>query len=354
MSRNRTLAGSLAVVVIALASCSSSGPKTQSEDDFIASMNTVCTTANNAIAALDPTAATYVASVIKVVDNTLDSLLDLKPPKSTQADFNDFTDNLDAYVMTADKLNTAIKSSDLAAEQSAATKLTTLTKKSDDIANSIGAADCVDVGGGDETDDTTALSEPSLTLPATTVPATTLAPTTVPVTTAAPTTVAATPTTPTTTPDSSGSAAQSVPAADHWTAPPGYTWEADAPTADTPAADPVLGPLLKAYYAGTLQSTTTPTVLAPIFIIQLNQDTDWTDAQLKAYYEYEQITDAADVTTPLGLDAKSLTNVDIGGEVTYDIADIVVPGAGVLIGAPTGTDVLALIDAFYSANTMAS
>jgi hypothetical protein len=111
-----------------------------------------------------------------------------------------------------------------------------------------------------------------------------------------------------------------------------------------PSEDPVLGPVFKAYYAGALDSTTGGDGFA-IYVIELDQDTAWTQEQLDAYYASEFLTDGTDTSTPLGLPARVRLDPDTG----VDSGAFTLDGVGVAIFGPSGIDVPGLLDGFLSA-----
>ncbi len=355
MKRNQLITGSMAVIALTLSACGSSGPKTLSEDDFVAQLNAICRTANTALGDLDTNSKSYVSDIVDILSTGSDSLAKLTPPKTLKTDYADFQDNIASQLTQAQKLEKAVKADDKAAAQAASDKVAKLATAADKLATSMGASRCVGVGG-DGTDGTASTDSPTTDSAA---PETTVAVTT-PRTTIAVTTTTDGGSVATPLPiDTSGvvtsqpSNGTALEASDHWTAPTGYTW-APAGTvggASTPSSDPVLGPILKAYYSGALVTKDGTDI--GIYITQLTQDTDWTPAQLAAYDAFESLTGAADSKTPGGIPVKVINNVDAGEGLSLDVADFVVPGAGILVVAPSGTNLLGLIDAFYTANTMA-
>ena len=368
MKRNRLISGSIAVIGLTLGACGSSGPKTLSADDFITQLNAICRTANSAIGALDTNSKSYVTDIVGILSTGRDSLAKLTSPKSLKVDYADFEDNIDSQLAQAQKLAKAVQANDKTAAQAASDKVGKLALAADKLATSMGASRCVGVGGAGSgntvsTDSPTVQSAaPETTVAATT--ATTVAATTTTTATTA-TTIAVTTTTDAAsvgTPlpiDTSGvvttapSNVVAVEASLHWTAPPTYTW-APAGTvkvASTPSNDPVLGPILRAYYSGALVTKDGTNI--GIYITQLTQNSDWTPGQLVAYDAFESLTGAPDAKTPGGIPVKYIQKVDAGEGLSIDVADFVVPGAGVLVVGPTGTDLLGALDAFYTANTMA-
>ena len=363
MKRTHFVTGSMAVIALTLASCGSSGPKTLSEDDFITQMNAVCKTADRAIKKLDPTDKSFFTDASDIIDTGLEDFGKLKPPKSVQSDFDDYVSNLEDIQTQIEKLGKAVKNEDNDAAQTASDKIDKLNSDNNDLADSIGADRCVDVGDAGATTDTTTVET---TEPETTEPATTDAPETTgaPETTDAPDTTD-TPNTPLsidTTPDTESSTVVTsgtgggVVASDasiEFQAITGYTWGTleDVPGSVTPTDDPVIGPLLQDYYVGVMENSTDGTAVY-VYVTVLNQDTDWTADQLTAYYNFELVGDGGvdQVTPEFGLPARVKTN-SIDG---YDGGVFTIPGFGVSVLAPTGADILGLLDAFANAQSMGS
>jgi len=342
MKRTRWIAGSALAMTMTVAACGNSSPKVQSEDDFIAAMNTVCRTANRAIGKLDASDDQYVSDVISVMEDGQTAFDKLNPPKSLEDDFNDFTDNLDDQITQADKLRKAIKDGDDAAAQKAGEKLDELTKNANKTADSIGADRCVDVGVSDApTTDTVADTTPNTPLPIDTTPIT--EPATVPVTEPPITEDTLPDMTAPSTPPASGTAGD---ASTIWNPPAGYSWGTldDLASTQTPSDDPVLGPLLDGYYAGLLNSDSGGNG-AVIYVTLLKQDTDWTQEQLDAYYTFELVDGGTDSTTPNGLPIRTKLNALDG----FDAAAITGTGVGVAVIAPNGADLAALLDGFVAA-----
>lgn len=350
MKRNPLITASMAVLALAAASCGSSAPKAVSETDFISSMNSICRTADRAIGKLDSTDRNYVSDIIDIVQTGFDDLSALKAPKALSTDFDDFTANLDDQLTQFAKLNKAIKNGDDTAAQTASDKLDKLSADSDDLADSIGADKCVGVGSGagatvtTDTPPTDTTAPPSTDAPATTTPDTVTVNTPLPIDT----TVDTTSVTPSSSSTSSGVVAGD--ASVEFQPITGYAWGTleDVPGTLTPTDDPVLGPVLAGYYVGVLESTADGTPVY-VYVTVLNQDTDWTQAQLDAYFAFELVADGSDITTPtLGLPGKAKVGVVDG----YDGAVFTIKGFGVSLLAPTGTDVPTLLDAFAQAQSM--
>jgi len=326
-------------MAMTVAACGDSSPKAQSEDDFIAAMNAVCRTANRAIGKLDASDDAYVSDVISVMEDGQTAFDKLNPPKALEDDFNDFTDNLDDQITQAGKLGKAIKDGDDEAAQAAGEKLDGLTKDANEAADSIGADRCVDVGVSDSgTDDTVPATTPNTPLPIDTTPITEP-----PATEPAITEETIPDLTAPSTPPTAGTAGD---ASTIWQAPAGYTWGTldDLASTATPSDDPVLGPLLEGYYAGLLNSDTNGDG-AVIYITLLDQDTEWTQEQLDAYYTFELVDGGTDSTTPNGIPIRTMPGAIEG----FDAAAIIGTGVGVAAIAPAGTDLAALLDAFVDA-----
>jgi hypothetical protein len=303
----------------------------------VSGMEDICRDADRAFKDLDPSDSGVFDDGIEITQDALDSMDQLRPPQDLEGDFEDFKDNLDDHITQIEKLRDAVKDEDNDAAEQASAKLSDLDDEADDLADSMGADRCVGVGEDDDGSDDT--------VPEETTPNTPLPIDTTPVETSPPDTEA-----PTTEPDVTnasdvpGSAA-AVDASVYFNAPDGYTWaEMDLTQVDTPADDPTLGPILNAYYAGTLDSTTGGPSVA-IYIIELTQNTEWTQEQLDAYYASEFLTDGTDTTTPLGLPVRLVEDPTTG----VDNVGFTIDGGGVALFGPSGTDLLNLLDAFVSA-----
>ena len=349
MKRTRFVTGSLVVMALTMGACGDSGTKTLSEDDFITEMNSICRSADRAINKLDPTDDGYVDDVVDVMQTGLDDLNQLKAPKALQADFDDFTANLDDQLTQAEKLAKAIKNEDDEAATKASDKLTALAADGDDLADSIGADKCVDVGGGsvpstedttaettaDTTEDTTADTTEETTAD-TVTPNTPLPIDTTPVMTAPPSTT-----------ETSGGIVAGD-ASEGFSPIAGYTWGTleDIASSVTPSDDPVLGPVLSGYYVGVMDSADgTP---AYVYVTVLTDQQPWSAEQLSAYYSFELVGDGADITLPtLGLPARTKANAIEG----FDAAVFTIDGVGVSILSPTGTDVVTLLEGFVVAQS---
>ena len=346
MKRNRVIAASLVVLAMTAASCGDSGgSKALSEDDFISEMNSVCRTASRALGKLDLSDPKAVGDVGNVIQDGLDSLNKLSPPKGLKADFQDFTANLDDQLTQITKLDKAVKKHDANAAQTASDKLTKLSKASDDLAGSIGAQRCVGVASGLQESSTTStpVTDPvESTQPTTseTSPPTTDAPTlntplpidTSPVTTASPTqSTQATP----------SGLLVAEDASQFFTPIAGYKWGSfDFAKVATPN-DPVLSASVGKYIVGVMVSDKDGT-RAEVYVTILNADQPWTAAQLEAYHNFEVAGTPA--TTPtLSLPGQLLeSDVVSAGAFTSN-------GFGVAIFTAPGTDVATLVDDFIVA-----
>jgi hypothetical protein len=330
MIRARWIGASVVVTALTIAGCGSSGPKTMSEDDFVSAIERVCRQADRDFNKLDPSDSRVFDDGIDITQTALDSFEELNPPQSLANDFDDFKDNLDDHITQLEKLKRAVKNSDNAAIEEASAKLEDLDNDADDLADSMGADRCVAVG---ETD-----SEPTDTAPDTTTANTPLPIDTSPVETSPP---------PTEAPSTDAPASGDVLDASQFFEPPdGYTWSTnfDLSNVAPPSNDPTLGPVFNAYYAGALDSTTGGDSFE-VYVVELNQDTPWTQEQLDAYYATEFLTDGTDTTTPLGLPAR----IQLDAATGIDKGAFTLDGVGVAIFGPSGIDVPGLLDAFLSA-----
>ena len=351
MKRTRLITGSLVVLTLTAAACGSSGPKTLSEDDFISEMNSICRTADRAINKLDPTDSSYGSDITDVIQTGLDDFAKLKAPKALQADFADYTANLDDQLAQFEKLSKAIKNDDTEAIGKATDKLTKLSSEGDDLADSLGADKCVGVGSGAAgpvtTDGTTPDTSSATTFTPETTADTVTANTPLPIDTTLDTdpVMTAPPST-----SSSSDGVQAGDASSGFTANDGYAWGTleDLAGTLTPTDDPVLGPILSGYYVGVMESNADGTPVY-VYITVLNDNTvPWTPDQLAAYYNFELVGDGQDITLPtIGLPAKTKVNAVEG----YDAAVFTIDGVGVSILAPTGSDAVTVLEGFIIAQS---
>lgn len=353
MKRTRFVTGSLVVMALTMGACGDSGTKSLSEDDFVTEMNAICRSADRAINKLDPTDSGYFNDITDVMQTGLDDLNKLKAPKALQADFDDFTANLDDQLTQVEKLAKAVKNDDNDAAVKAGDKLNTLAADGDDLADSIGADKCVGVGGGagpitedttsdttadttaDTTEDTTADTTEDTTAD-TITPNTPLPIDTTPVMTAPPST----------TETSGGIVAGDATTGFNPIA--GYTWGTleDIASSVTPSDDPVIGPVLSGYYVGVMDSADGTPVY--VYVTVLVDQQPWSAAQLSAYYGFELVGDGTDITLPnIGLPARTKINAIEG----FDAAVFTIDGVGVSILSPTGTDVVTLLEGFVAAQS---
>ncbi|MEO7397794.1 MAG: hypothetical protein ABIW84_04450 [Ilumatobacteraceae bacterium] len=366
MKRMGWAKGSMTIIALLLTSCSSSGPKTLSEEDFVDELNAVCDDANRDINRLDFGDRNFFDDVLEVMQTGADDLAKLKPPKDLARDFGDFSDNLDDTISETEDLRDAVDDEDDDAIAESQDALSELAADANDLADSLGADDCVDIGGGsssidpvttdtvtDETTantplqiDTTVATEPPVTEPPETDPTVNTTPITSPPSTAPPVD-----TTPVMTNPPGDGDGLALDASVDWAPPAGFEWTAlqDLPGVSTPFGDPVLGPVLSAYWAGRVDNTSTGEV-GLLYISASNTGTDWTPEQLEALFAFEGVSGGVDTTTPSGIPARVATGV--GSETQFDVALIYLPGNSVLIIAPTGTNVLGILDAFFAANSM--
>ena len=357
MKRNRWLGVSLAVMAITASACSDSAPKTLSEDDFLDQLNEICSTAAADIADVDTEDRGFVDDVVTIIEDGLDDLVKLKPPKNLQNDFDDFVDNLDDQRKEAEDLAQAIDDDDQDAAQKASENLSDLSSDGDAIAEDLGADDCVGVGGSSgsdgptDTTDTTDVTEPTdstdVTEETVVVPATeaTTPNTPLPIDT---TPVAEPPTDMTQPPPDPDATGEALDASQVWAPPAGYEWGTLDNLAGviTPSTDPVLGAVLIDYSAGIVHSTSGGP--SAIFYITEISTSPWEQDQIDAYFAFSFGSGGSDTATPLGLPAKIKPNAaqDLDGALAW------LNGAGIAVIAPSGTDVLTLIDEFYNANVM--
>jgi hypothetical protein len=354
--RSRWISGSFAVLALTMASCSDSGVKTLSEDDFIDQLDDVCRTATRDIDRLDASDENYVGEIVEIMETGYDELGELKPPNALEDDFNDFSDNLDDQITQAQRLERAIDDGDEDAAQQASDRLDDLSADADDLADSIGADRCIGIagsGGSETTDpptDDTATDDTATddtATPATPLP---LDPT-FPDDTDPPQTDP-TVTDPTVPDDSSVTSAPvdgaAIDATEQFFEPDGYTWGTLDDLAGTAVPDdPALTGILEGYYAGVLESDAGGNGFL-VYIIDITDGHAWTPDELDAYLSFEGVADGDDITTPtLQLPGKFKANAFEG----LDAAVFYIDGFGVSVLAPTGDDVVTLLETFVLAQS---
>ena len=348
MKRRHSVFGPLAVIVLALTACSSSGAKTLSDSDFVGQLNAICRTADRDINKLDASSSSYVSDAIDIMTTGLDSFNKLTPPKALKADFDDYKSNLDDSITQAGKLKKAIKAKDDAAAKAASDKLTKLSKDGDKLADSLGATKCVGVGGGGATTTGTEVATTDTATLNTPLPIdSTIASTQPPIVTtktSPPTASSSEMTSPPNT--STTSTGGAVDASLGFKPPAGYEWGqlTDLASESTPAGDSVLGPVLGAYYVGLVKSTSGGTG-AIFYITDLKSGTEWNQALLDAYFKYEYAGQGTAITTSKGFPGKQQADVVEG----YDAALFYLKSIGIAVIAPKGADTVGLLEAFAAA-----
>lgn len=354
MKRMGWATGSLAVIAL-LAACTDSGSKTLSEDDFVDELNSICNDADRDIRRLDATDRNFFDDALEIMQTGSDDLQKLKPPSDLADDFNDFVDNLDDTIKETENLRDAVDDEDDDAIADSQDELTTLAADGDELADSLGADDCVGIGGGTSTTDPTEPTDPDVSTPNTPLPIdttveTTPEPTDPPITNPPATTATTPPTMPDmTVPQGNGSGeGLALDASASWTAPAGFVWAPldDLAGVSTPYGDPVLGSVLLGYWAGLIQNPSTNTA-ALVYFSEVGEV--WTDEQLDAILNFEIPGGGTDATTPLGLSARIGLGVADG---EFDAGVIALDTNTVAIYTLAGGDVLGILDALYAANTM--
>ena len=356
MKRRHSVFGPLAVIVLALTACSSSGTKTLSDSDFVGQLNAICRTADRDINKLDASSSSYVSDAIDIMTTGLDSFNKLTPPKALKADFDDFKSNLDDSITQAGKLKKAIKAKDDAAAKAASDKLAKLSTDGDKLADSLGATKCVGVGAGGATTTGTEVAATGTATPNTPLPidstiASTIASTQPPIVTtktSPPTASSSEMTSPPNT--STTSTGGAVDASLTFAAPAGYEWGqlTDLATESTPAGNSVLGPVVDSYFVGLVKSTSGGTG-AIFYITYLKSGTEWNQPLLDAYFKYEYAGQGTAITTSKGFPGKQQADVVEG----YDAALFYLKSIAVAVIAPKGADTVGLLDAFATAQAMA-
>jgi len=361
MKRIGRASASMSVIALLLTACGSDGPKTLSEDDFVDELNSICSDAARDIRRLDPEDRNYVEDVIEILQTGTDDLQKLKAPKDLEGDFKDFVDNLDDQGKEAEDFQQALDDEDADAIESSSENLAGLAEDGNDLADSLGADDCVDVNGGSTEGSVTTDSVPEATTPNTPLPIATTEETTAETTaetteatTAPPITDAPATTSPTTAapemtiPPNSGDGL-ALDASLTFRPPAGHVWTplADLASVGTPYGDPVVGPALVGYWAGLIENVETSQA-SLVFISEAAAD--WTPEQLEAILSFEGVGGQPNTATPGGLDARFFSG--LGSENQFDVAVAILTNQTVSIIAAAGTDVFALIDALFLANTM--
>jgi hypothetical protein len=332
-----------------------------SEDDFIDELNGICSDAGRDLRRLDASDRNFFDDALEILQTGADDLAELKPPSDLEDDFNDFSDNLDDQIKATEDLRDAVDDEDEEAIADASGELADLAADGNDLADSLGADDCVDVGGGvegtddttvdttdDSTGDTTDETTPNTPLPIDTTVETSPPITDPPATTAPATTAPATTAPPMTVPTGTGDGlAQDASLA--WNPPDGYVWEPldDLAGVGTPYGDPVLGSVLTGYWAGLI---TNPTSGQQALVYFSEVSAEWTPEQLEAIFAFEGVSGGTDITTPLGLPGR--TSLGVGDEGQFDVGLIYLSTNTVSIITPAGSDVVGILDGLFTANSM--
>ena len=352
------------MIALLLGACSSSGDNAkQPDDEFLDRVEATCRDASREIRKLTSGADDATSDLRDIISDTADSLNGLAPPTDLSKDWDEYTAKMDQQVAALGKVVDAIDAGDVSTEQTSLADLNQIGNDADLLVNAVGAIRCRgivpvnaltpdDLGAlttdvitpPTEVATTTTDSVPASSTPATEVetspPNTPLAIDTIPVTQA-------------TTPDTSGTSGGVISSDVTLAFQPnaGYTWGTleDIPGSVTPTDDPVLGPLLSAYYVGVMENATDGSTVF-VYLTVLNQDTEWTPEQLSAYYEFELVGDGGvDQITPAnGL----LARFKAGAVEGYDGAVFTIPGFGISLLGPVGADMLGLLDGFAVANSL--
>lgn len=371
MKRTGRTAASLMATALLIAACGGSGgSKTLSEDDFIDELNSICKSADRAISRLDFEDRGFFDDVLEEMQNASDELADLKPPADLENDYNDFADNLEDTIKATEDLRDAVDDEDQDATADASDDLTNLGEDADDIADDLGAEDCIgvgNVGGGtddttpdttedtteDTTDDTTENTTDDTTEETTANTPLEIDPTipTTPATSATtpPTQSTVTPSTATemTAPGGGSGDGLATEIDGAWAPPSGWTWiENDESESITPYGSPILAPILTGYWVGIAEDSATG---QRAFVAISEISGIWTQEQAQALLDFEVGSNTSDTTTPSDLVATVKYGVNDG---EFDVGVVLLDSNSVYVLMLAGGDVLGTLDAIYLANSM--
>jgi len=347
------IAGGL--IALLLGACSSSGEKvSQPDDEFLDEVESVCRDASEGIRKL--TAGTDApADLLEIVSDSADSLSDLSPTSDLRNDWNKYTAKLDEQVSSLREVVTALTANDTGGMQAALNDLNDESTDADLLVNTLGAIRCrglvpfnaltpEDLG----TDISVVTTPPTdATTPATdTTPLTEATLDTEPVNT--PLSIDTIPITEAPPPPPSTEAPADIFPTDlsvEAIAPEGYQWVAfDPPTATGLYSNSVIGDLVVSYAAGEFQAIDNASITATAYVVTLS--TDFTPEYVKAYQFWEAVDHGTDVVTPAG----RTVHLEAGAFPDIDCAVFTALTRGVSLCTFTGTDTLALIDQFLTAN----
>jgi len=342
-----------ALVALLLGACSSSGENAnQPDDEFLDKVEAVCRDAGAQIRKLTSGAEDATSDLRDIISDAADSLNDLTPTSDLSKDWDKYTAKVDEEVTALGKVVVALGAGDESAKQTALADLSTLSDDADLLVNTLGAIRCrglvpANALTPDDTLTTTVTTPPT---DVTTPPTESTPPTDVTVVTAPPNTPLSIDTIPITEapPPTETTAPADILPTDlslEAIAPEGFEWVPfEPPKANGLYSNSVIGDLVVSYSAGEFASTTDPAVTATVYVVTLS--TDFTPAYVKAYQFWEAVDHGTDVVTPGG----RTVHQEIGAFPDIDCAVFTGLTRGLSLCTFTGTDGLALIDQFLTAN----
>jgi hypothetical protein len=171
--RKIALVSALAVLTVAGAGCGGGGSDTLTDREYTRALEKICSSADGDLKDIaDPESNGDLADAsdeaISIIDDTVADIKELKPPKDFEADHEDFIAALEDVSSGFEDLKAAANDDDDEAIVEAGDTLSKATDQVDEIADSIGADDCVGVGeesDSPETPTTDAPDEPTTDAP---------------------------------------------------------------------------------------------------------------------------------------------------------------------------------------------
>ncbi len=366
MKRMGWASSSLTVVALLLSACSDSGPKTLSEDDFIDELNSICDDASRDLRRLDGADRNFFDDVLEIMQSSAEALAKLSPPSDLKGDYDDFVDNLDDTIKETENIRDAVDDDDQAAIEDSSAELSNLNDDGNDLADSLGADDCIDIGSG--SGGSTDSSDPDNTDPASTDPDTTTANTPLPIDPTVPTDPPATdppdPTTaptpaPTTAPvpemtvpESNSGGSQALDITTEFLPPAGFEWVQIDITGISAPSSPLLVPIIDSYFFGRAENAATGEIaLLSLTILNLAEGQQWTEEQLAEMADYELLSGSpTEVASAAGRTVYVAQGVGEAGDLDAGVSFLERASVGLLVFP--GSDVLGIIDAFFAANLM--
>lgn len=353
----RTAAGLVLATAALLAGCGGGGSSALTGDDLASELDSICRTATRAIGKLDvEDGAGYFNDAADLLDTAAEDLGKLPVGEKDSGDVEDFVSLVEDESKGLQDLADATDDEDAAAVAAAQADLAETSAEADELAGDLDADKCVGLGvaalGEVSTPPATTLPTETTTVvttaPETTVPPTTAAPVTLPTT--IPATLPPTPSTVvenTTGPTPTGSIITGN-MINTWAAPPGYAFEQEsgdifAAIFFAPESVPSLAPSIVAYEAGALSGSAGDFNI----MLALELSADFTEDQIGDWIEYEgtNVGDVAD--TPGGL---TVWVEPPSGDIEYTQYLWIIGKYGMLVRVSDGTDGLAFVDAFTTAN----